>query len=573
MYMKNYNSVNSIIVKNNKINYILAIVLAALTSLCSVGVAIFLKAFIDIGISEGMDKLLKLMLAAIAFVVVSSVISILGTRMLNRYIKTAVQNLKNELINRILLLKIRDFKKKSTGSYISMLSNDMTIVEQDYIKGRVVIVAQSVMVVFGLTVMIYINWKLTLCVLLSGILPVGISAVFGRKLQNTQSEVSENNRRFITMIKDIFTGISVIKSFNIEKEITDISTINTSKLENKKASYGNLLGMVISLTQSSTILIVMILFLAGAWLTLRGEMTIGGILAFVQLLNNVTSPINILSEGFSKMKASKSLLENFEKVTLLENCDREKVKKSDFTNKIKLESVAFSYNDDEDSILKHISLEFEKGKSYAIVGLSGSGKSTLLNLLAGYYEQYEGSIYVDDEELRNIDESSISELLSIVHQESFMFDDTIYQNIELFKSWPVESVNWAIKQSGLDKLLSERGNDVLCGENGSLLSGGEKQRISIARALLRKAPILLMDEATASLDMQNTYEIEKSISAIEGITKIVITHKLDGELLRKYDSIVMLKEGMVIEKGNYDELINKKGEFYSLCKLNGEGVQ
>lgn len=557
----------TILYKNNKLLFIGSIILALLTSFFNVCIAVILQSFIDIGIEKGIDDLIRLMSFSLIFITIGSLVGILGIIIQNKYIKRAICNLKDELTKKILNLKVRDFKRNSTGTYISILSNDMTIVEQDYIRGVIIIIAQSFMVLCGLIVMFIISWKLTICVLVACCLPLILSTIFNNKIKQTQSNVSKQNSKYITLIKDIFVGNSVVKSCNIENEIIEIADKKTKELENDKYIYRNFINMFLFLTQTSNILIVIVLFIVGSWLTLNDQMTIGGILAFVQLLNNVTTPISLISENFAKYRASKGLLYNWNEMLEVNINNNNKIEKESFNNKITLNEVNFSFDNNEDYVLRDINFIFEKGKSYAVVGMSGSGKSTLLSLLSGYYDNYSGEIYIDDVEIRDIDEKAIGELISIVQQESFIFDDTIIENIKLFKNWPEERINWVINKVKLNYLFEERDSNKSCKENGQTLSGGEKQRVSIARALLRGVPILLMDEATASLDVKTTHEIEKEISNIEGITKIVVTHKLDSELLKEYDSIIMLKDGLIVESGQYNELLEKKGAFYSLYNL------
>jgi len=215
-----------------------------------------------------------------------------------------------------------------------------------------------------------------------------------------------------------------------------------------------------------------------------------------------------------------------------------------------------------------VNFTFGAGKSYAIVGSSGSGKSTLLNLLMASHNDYAGSIRYDETELRQIRSESLYEMVSVVQQNVFIFNASIRDNITMFSDFPREEVDHAIKLSGLSKLIAERGENYLCGENGSGLSGGEKQRISIARSLLKKSQVLLVDEATAALDAQTAFQVSNAILDLNDLTRIVVTHSLDENLLKKYDCILTLKNGSITESGSFDELMEKKGYFYSLFTVS-----
>ena len=207
-------------------------------------------------------------------------------------------------------------------------------------------------------------------------------------------------------------------------------------------------------------------------------------------------------------------------------------------------------------------------KIIGLTGASGSGKSTLLNLLLASYQNYDGTILYDDTELREISSNNLYEIESIIQQNVFVFNATIKDNITMFRDFSEEQVGEAIRLSGLSALIEEKGADYLCGENGSGLSGGEKQRISIARSLLKKSQVLLVDEATASLDAETAYQVSSAILALKDVTSIVVTHSLDEGLLKQYDGIITLKNGSIVETGTFDELLAKKGYFYSLYTVS-----
>ena len=237
------------------------------------------------------------------------------------------------------------------------------------------------------------------------------------------------------------------------------------------------------------------------------------------------------------------------------------------TKQICVKDVTFHYEKGK-PVLQGISVQFEAGKKYAIVGGSGSGKTTLLNLLMQTYENYGGSIQYDGVPLSRILSDSLFQTVSLVQQNVFVFNDTIYNNVTLYKTFPEQDVQSAIKRAGLSELVHRHGKDYVCGENGSALSGGEKQRISIARALLRKTSVLLMDEATATLDEITANEIMSSILSIKDLTGIVVTHRLDENVLKQYDRIIVLHNGKVEECGTFEQLLEKKGYFYSLYTVS-----
>ena len=247
--------------------------------------------------------------------------------------------------------------------------------------------------------------------------------------------------------------------------------------------------------------------------------------------------------------------------------DRGTIAKIELQDGVTVRNLFFAYEQDK-PILKNINCTFDAGKSYAIVGASGSGKSTLLHMLTASYHGYTGSIDYDDVELRDIRSEALYDMLSVIQQNVFIFNASIRDNITMFSEFPDDEVQRAIRLSGLSKLIDEKGEGYLCGENGVNLSGGEKQRISIARSLLRKSQILLADEVTAALDAETSYQVSDAILNLSDITRIVVTHALDGSLLRRYDRILTMKSGEIVESGTFDELMNRKGYFYSLYTVS-----
>ena len=232
---------------------------------------------------------------------------------------------------------------------------------------------------------------------------------------------------------------------------------------------------------------------------------------------------------------------------------------------VELRDVSFSYVEGE-PVLNHLSVRLEAGKSYAVVGTSGSGKSTFLSLLMGSFPTYTGEILVDGVELREIRLSSLYDLMSLIRQDVFLFQRSLRDNLTMFRDFPEEVVRQAASLAGLGDLVAERGLDFPCGENGNALSGGERQRVSIARSLLRKTPVLLADEATAALDRETAFRVTSSLLDLDGLTRVVVTHSLDEPLLRRFDEILVLRGGVIEERGAFDSLMARKACFYSLMQ-------
>ena len=212
--------------------------------------------------------------------------------------------------------------------------------------------------------------------------------------------------------------------------------------------------------------------------------------------------------------------------------------------------------------------ELNTNKNVLVIGGSGSGKSTLLNLLMAANTEYSGSITLDGIEIRDIAPESLYDIISVIQQNVFVFNASIKDNVSMFRSFDNAELDDAIRRAHLGELIAERGENYFCGENGSALSGGEKQRVSIARSLLKKSSVLLADEATAALDAETAHQVSSDLLDLHGVTRIVVTHALNETLLRRYDGILVLKNGRVDETGTFDELMSRKGYFYALFTVS-----
>jgi ABC-type multidrug transport system fused ATPase/permease subunit len=308
--------------------------------------------------------------------------------------------------------------------------------------------------------------------------------------------------------------------------------------------------------------------LFGAYLALNtGEITAGVVIVFVQLMNFVINPISTFPQLWASRKSALALIDKLA-LALTEQVEQKGVIVDQSLNKaIELKHVNFGYEEDN-TILKDVSVKFEAGKSYALVGGSGSGKSTLLNLLMGSYLTYEGEIIFDGNELKEVNLDSLYDLMSIIQQNVFVFDSSIKNNITMFKDFDEQKIKLAIKQAGLATMIEQKGMDYACGENGNGLSGGERQRISIARCLLKGSSVMLVDEATAALDVETAVAITNSILDIKNLTKVVVTHRLEESILKRYDKIFVMQNGSLIEQGTFDELMQSNGYFRSLYMVS-----
>lgn len=485
-----------------------------------------------------------------------------------RFIANAIGQYKEFVFEKISRKGISAFSGENTSFYISALSNDANAIESGYLSNIFGLIEDSLMFCGALGLMLRFSPLLTAIAIALALLPVAASLLAGNRVTEMEKLVSRKNDSYTSTLTDSLSGFSVVKSFRAEKAICRQFAQRVREVSAAKTARDKATIVVRTMALATGIIAQFGVFLAGAALALNGHpISAGTILAFVNLMNYVVNPIGSIPQYLAEYKAACGLIDKLAEA--VEENIREEGQETVLAldRGIALKDLTFGYEADK-SVLENVSFTFEAGKSYALVGASGSGKSTLLNLLMAAHAGYTGEILYDDTELREIASESLYEMVSVVQQNVFIFNASIRDNITMFSDFPKEAVDRAIELSGLSGLIEERGEAYLCGENGSGLSGGEKQRISIARSLLKQSRVLLVDEATAALDPQTAFQVSNAILELSGLTRIVVTHALEESLLRRYDCVLTLKNGRITEWGSFDALMEKKGYFYSLFTVS-----
>ena len=547
----------------------LLFVIAATASLCAgtVGLAFswVLRALLDTAAgSEGSLPFMKVLMIVGIILVLSVSFSVIDYLSRPAFIKKAMIQYKNFAFEKLTNKNISSFRNENTAAYISALTNDATVVEADYLGKKLILLTRLVSFFGSLAMMIITSPLLTLAAAAVMLIPTAVSILTSTKLVSAEKNVSERNSDFVTAVSDCLNGFKVIKSFKAEKEVCEIFSNDNKRLEDEKYRRERIKTIIAACGGLAGALAQFGVFIAGTLMCLKGwGVTPGVVIMFVNLMNFLIQPVSELPTLLSARKASLALIDKLA-TALDKNTETDEGEDiTSFKRSIRLENVSFGY-DEEKEVLHNISTEFEAGKAYAIVGGSGSGKSTLINLLMSSYSDYKGKILFDNTEMKNISPESLYDVVSMIQQDVFVFNSSVKNNVTMFKDFTKEEIDEAISRARLDSFVKEKGDNYLCGENGKDLSGGEKQRISIARSLLKKSKVLLADEATSALDADTAFKVTDDILNLSGILRIVITHSLDEILLKRYDEILVLKDGKIEEKGGFDELMAKKGYFYAL---------
>ena len=482
-----------------------------------------------------------------------------------------LKNLRENLYSKVLNMPISYFLNKKKGDLMSRITADILEIQTSYLSILELMVREPLTIIFTLIVMFTISPQLTLFVTL--FIPISgfIISIIGKKLRKDSKEVQQQQSNFLSIIDETISGQKVIKSFLSEnffhnkfKSINNLLYRFSNKVINRK----NLAG---PFSEFMGILVIGVLLWFGGKMVLINE-TISGttFIVFMGLAYNILTPAKNLSKSFYSIKKGNAAAERvFEIIEYNKNkydenrtLDFKKFKKN-----ITFNNVEFSYG--ELKILDKISFTINKGESVALVGSSGSGKTTIANLLNGFFGPTSGNILIDDISISNITKESLYRNISIVTQESILFNDTILNNIRIGNlEASKEDIIEASKEANAHEFIQEQLNsyDTTIGDYGNNLSGGQKQRLTIARAMLKSPSILILDEATSSLDSKSEKKIQNAIDKLmHGKTSLIIAHKFST--IKKCDKIILIDKGRIIAQGTHQELINSNSSYKNMNEL------
>ena len=479
--------------------------------------------------------------------------------------------IQKKISSNIILSDIQTLDNRHSGKYISNVLFDANQVQNLVSTGVLNIIKDSLTVIALVSLMFYQNWKLSLFAILMMPLAGGLAKTLGKRMGKATTKAGESSGNLVSFLSEIFKGSKMIRIYQKEKQESEKANQVIDDLVEKNIKIGSVLIRATPIMETLTGLMIAGFIIFSGQLIASGELGINNFFSFMAAMMLAYQPIRSLAtinmtayQGAAAFKRISKIIDKDIKVKEVSGSPNLNLKNSD----IKFTNVGFKYESTEEKAIRNISLNIKGNSMSAFVGHSGAGKSTIINLIPRFYDPQDGLIEIDGQNIKKISLSSLRKNLSMVSQDIILFDDTVKNNIAYAKNHASnDEIIKACKFAAADEFIEKlpKGYETIIGENGIRLSGGQKQRISIARAILKESPIILLDEATSSLDAESEEVVQNAINNLtKNKTTLVIAHRLST--IHNADKIFVMKNGSIINSGNHDFLIKNCGEYNSLYK-------
>ncbi len=488
-----------------------------------------------------------------------------------------LKDLRNSMYNKIIDLPVSYYSEKRKGDIMARMLGDIGEIQNSFFSILELIVKEPMTILFTIIAMFVISVKLTLFVFI--FIPISgyIISKIGKSLKSKSERIQQEGGFLISIVEESLTGLKVVKSYNAESTFKRRFNDSVTRLLNLSNSIGRKNNLASPMSEFMGIIVISILLWYGGNMVLveklsNGQPLLDGakFLAYMGLAYNILTPAKSISKASYGVRSGIAAAQRVFEVLEVENSITDKpdaIVKESFEKNITIENINFRY--EEENVLKNFSLEVPKGKTIALVGQSGSGKSTIANLLTRFYDVQEGSVKIDDINIKDMTMNSLRHLMGLVTQDSILFNDTIKNNLLIGKiNATDDEIIDALKVANAYEFVKDlpNGIDTNIGDAGGKLSGGQKQRLSIARAVLKNPPIMILDEATSALDTESEKLVQVALeNMMQNRTSIVIAHRLST--IQKADKIVVMKKGEIVEQGTHAELLALNGTYSNLVTL------
>lgn len=482
-----------------------------------------------------------------------------------------LKDMRVQLFNKIISLPIGFYSEKRKGDVMARMLGDVGEFQNSFFSVLELIIREPLTIIFTIVAMFSISVKLTLFVFI--FIPISgfIISRLGKNLKSKSEKAQAEAGYFISILEETLGGMKVVKSYNAENNFTKKFSDSIDRLVKLSVSIGNKNNLASPLSEFLGIVTIAILLWYGGSLVLLDHTLKGAtFIVYMALAYNILTPAKAISKASYQVKSGLAaaervlhILEQENQITSKQNA----IEKHTFEDKIEIKNINFKYEDE--NVLKNFSIVVPKGKTIALVGQSGSGKSTIANLLTRFYDVQEGSIAIDNINIKDMKLESLRGLMGLVTQDSILFNDTIKNNILIGKPNATDpEVIEALKVANAYEFVKDlpNGIETNIGDAGNKLSGGQKQRLSIARAVLKNPPIMILDEATSALDTESEKFVQIALeNMMQNRTSIVIAHRLST--IQKADNIIVMKKGEIVEQGTHDELLEMNGTYSNLVTM------
>ena len=544
---------DSLFLKNRK-NLVLSLLGCVFKTLSVLGFSAFTQKILDTVSGDQPSSIPYLILFAVGCFLCLLISAALEYFCWTAFRRQALTRYRAYFCRKVLSKDISAFSRENTGAYASAVSNDLNTIRTSYLESLPYLA--ELVLNFAGTVVLMLAYDVRLALIAFGVslLPILLSSFRVNQVAECEEQLAEANGGFLSAFTEMLTGFRAVKSMRAEGSVAArLLKVNRKASDTFADREHTEISVAYIASLSGHIARIAFFFISLLLSKNDPAVTVGVIIAFTQLMSNIVQLAVTVPELLANVKAADKLMERHDGMLALSQAEGEDRAVS-CGEKVEADSVSVSYGEGQE-VLRNLSLSLPAGGCYAILGESGSGKTTLLNLLSGAKRDYTGSVRYDGQDIRNISGERLFELISVIHQETFLFDATIEENITLFRPVDRAVLEDAVKKAGLEELVKEKGLDYACGENGANLSGGEKQRVGIARSILLGAKVLLLDEATSALDIRTGSRLIRTVQQMEGKTRIAVTHDVYPELMDNFDQIIVLKDGQIAGQGKYSELL------------------
>ena len=532
----------------------------------------YLNFFVTQKAEQGTEDVLLFMVAlVISMFFLKNVFRYLAMYSITFLRNGVLKDLRNALYNKILVLPISYYSEKRKGDTIARITSDVLEIQHSFLSILELLVREPLTIIFTILAMLVISPKLTLFVFIFIPLSGFLISLIGKSLKRKSDKVQQEQGLFLSTLEETLGGLNIIKGFTAEKIFNNKFTESTNRFYRFSNSLMNRQNLASPTSEFLGITVIgILLWYGGQMVLIDKSLNAGLFITYMGLAYQILTPAKAISKASYSVKkgnaAAERILEILETESNIVDVPNA-INKTAFITDIDIKNISFKYQDDW--VLNDFSLKVPKGHTVALVGQSGSGKSTIANLITRFYDVNKGSINIDSENIKSITQNSLRKLLGLVTQDSILFNDTVKGNLLVAnKNASDKEIIDALKIANAWEFVKTlpNGIETNIGDSGNKLSGGQKQRLSIARAVLKNPPIMILDEATSALDTESEQLVQNALeNMMKNRTSIVIAHRLST--IQKADNIVVLSKGEIVEQGKHQELLEKKGVYFNLVKM------